>query len=74
MIKDFINITCVSGFVQWLVVFLIVLLINVLVIRFLWNTSLVKHITILKPVETLLDTLLLSLALTIFQGSCMSSA
>ena len=74
MIKDFLNIKSASGFLQWLVVFLIVLLINVLIIRFLWNTSLVKHITILKPVQTLLDTLLLSLALTMFQGSYMSSA
>ena len=73
MIKDFINIKCKSDFLQCLVVFIIVLLINVLIIRFLWNTSLVKHITVLKPVSTLLDTLLLSLALTIFQGSCITS-
>jgi hypothetical protein len=70
MIGDFVNIKSVSDFVQWLVVFLLVLLIYVLVIRFLWNTVLVKHITIFKPVETLLDTLLLAIALTILGGSC----
>ena len=73
MIKDFLNIKSLSGFASLMVVFLIVLLINVLVVRFLWNTALVKHISILKPVETLLDTLLLSIALTMFQGSCMSN-
>ena len=71
MIKDFLNIKSASGFLQFLVVFLIVLLINMLIVRFLWNTALVKHISILKPVSTLLDTLLLSIALTMFQGSCM---
>ena len=70
MISDFVNIKSVSDFVQWLVVFLLVLLIYVLIIRFLWNTVLVKHITIFKPVETLLDTLLLAIALTLVSGSC----
>ena len=71
MIKDFINIRDFSSFVQVLIVFFIVILINVLIVRFLWNTALVKHITVLKPVNTLLDTFLLSLAMTMFQGSCV---
>ena len=70
MISDFLRIKDLAGFVQWLVVFLLVLLIQVLVVRFLWNTVLVKHITILRPVEKLLDTLLLAIALTLFSGSC----
>jgi hypothetical protein len=65
MIKDFLNIKSASGFLQTLVVFLIVLLINVLIVRFLWNTALVKHITILRPATTLLDTLILSIALSL---------
>jgi hypothetical protein len=50
---------------QKLVFLAIGLLINILIIRFLWNTALVKHITVFKPATTLLDTLLLALALTI---------
>lgn len=73
MIKDFLNIKSASGFLQTLVVFFIVVLVNVLIVRFLWNTALVKHVSILKPVDTLFDTLLLSIALTMFQGSCMSA-
>ena len=73
MISDFVNIKSVSGFLEWLVLFLLLVLINVLVVRFLWNTVLVKHITIFRPVQTLLDTLLLSIALTMFQGRCMSN-
>jgi hypothetical protein len=71
MISDFVGIKNTGGFLKWLVVFLIVLFINVLVVRFLWNTVLVKHISIFKPVSSLLDTLLLSVALTMFQGRCM---
>ena len=71
MISDFINIKSSGGFLKWLVVFLLVLLINVLVVRFLWNTVLVKHITIFRPVQSLLDTLLLAIALTMFHGNCM---
>jgi hypothetical protein len=71
MIKDLVNISSFTDFVKWLIIFMILLLINVLVIRFLWNTVLVKHITVFRPVETLLDTFLLSVALSLFSGSCM---
>ena len=71
MISDFINIKSSTGFLKWLVVFLLVLFINVFVVRFLWNTVLVKHITIFRPVQSLLDTLLLAIALTMFHGNCM---
>lgn len=70
MIKDLVNISSFGDFVKWLIIFLLVLLIYVLVIRFLWNTVLVKHITIFKPVDKLIDTLLLAIALSLFTGSC----
>ena len=73
MISDFVNIQSASDFIKWLIVFLLVLLINVLIIRFLWNTVLVDHITVLKPVKTLLETLLLAIALTMFTGSCRAA-
>ena len=47
------------------VLFLIVLLISTFVVRFLWNNALVNHITILKPIRTLTDAFLLSLALNL---------
>ena len=73
MISDFINIKSSGGFLKWLVIFLLVLFINVFVVRFLWNTVLVKHITVLRPVQSLLDTLLLAIALTMFSGQCMKN-
>lgn len=72
MIQDFVNIQDTKSFLKTLVVFLVILLINMLVVRFLWNTALVKHISVLKRVDTLFDTFLLSIALTLFQGKCMA--
>jgi hypothetical protein len=37
------------------------------IMRFLWNGTLVKHITILTPVESLLQTFLLSLGIALFR-------
>jgi hypothetical protein len=74
MIKDLVNLSNFTDFLKWLVVFMLVLLIYVLIIRFLWNTVLVKHITVLRPADTLLDTFLLAIALSLFGGSCMCSS
>ena len=73
MIKDLVNLSNFTDFLKWLIIFMLILLIYVLVIRFLWNSVLVKHITILRPVDKLLDTFLLAIALSLFSGSCMSS-
>ena len=73
MIQDFVNIKSVTDFIKWLVVFALVLFINIFVVKFLWNNVLVKHISVLRPVQTMLETLLLAIALTMFNGRCMSS-
>jgi hypothetical protein len=50
-----------------LIVFAIYILILTLVLRFLWNKSLVKHISVLKTVDTLPQTLLLAIAIAMFK-------
>jgi hypothetical protein len=35
--------------------------------RFLWNGTLVKHITVLKPVDSLLHTFMLALGIALFK-------
>jgi hypothetical protein len=71
MIKDLVNLSSFADFLKWIIIFMLLLLIYVLIIRFLWNTVLVKHITVLRPVDKLLDTFLLAIALSLFSGSCM---
>ena len=46
------------------VAFVIIYFVNLLFVRYLWNNSLVKHVTILQPTTTLLETFLLALAIT----------
>ncbi len=35
--------------------------------RFLWNNTLVKHISVLRPVDSLMQTFLLSLGIALFR-------
>jgi len=53
-----------------LIELIIFILINTLMIRFLWNTALVKHITILAPLGSIKDALLLVIALNVIKSSC----
>jgi len=41
--------------------------ISTFLLRFLWNQGLVKHVSVLKPVDTLLDAFLLSLGLGVLK-------
>lgn len=50
-----------------IVIFLLYILIITLILRYLWNTTLVKHITVLRPVDTLLETFLLAIAIAMFK-------
>lgn len=49
------------------IVFLIFLTLMTVILRFLWNGTLVKHITVLKPVDTLTQTFLLALGISLFK-------
>lgn len=49
-------------------IFILVILVTTFVLRFTWNNSLVKHISVLKPIDTFLDALLLSISLTVIRG------
>jgi len=50
-----------------LLVFLAFVILMTFIMKFLWNSTLVPHITILKPVDTLLQTFLLSLGIALFR-------
>jgi amino acid permease len=51
-----------------IIVMLIYIIILTFLLRFLWNQSLVKHVSILKPVDSLWHTFLLSVAVAAFRG------
>ena len=49
-------------------IFVLVVLISTFLLRLVWNRSLVKHITIFKPIETMLDAFILALSLSIVRA------
>ena len=51
-----------------ILLFILVILVSTFVLRFTWNNSLVKHISVLKPLNTFLDALLLSISLAVIRG------
>jgi hypothetical protein len=50
-----------------LAIFIIYVILLTFVLRFLWNTVLVDHISILRKVDTLLNTFLLALGIAMFR-------
>ena len=49
-------------------VFVLNLLISTFILRLVWNRSLVKHISALKPIKSLVDAFILSLSIQIVRG------
>ena len=49
-------------------IFVLTVLISTFILRLVWNRSLVKHISVLKPISTLLDAFVLALSIQIVRG------
>lgn len=49
-------------------IFVLTVLISTFLLRLVWNRSLVKHISVLKPINTLLDAFVLALSIQIVRG------
>jgi len=48
---------------------LMVIIISAFILRWLWNKVLVPHITFVKPLNTLLDAFLMSIAIAVIRGA-----
>lgn len=68
MIKEIIKSRKPNDILVEILTFVLVVLITTFIIRFTWNNSLVKHITVLKPLKTFTDALLLSITINIFRS------
>lgn len=49
-------------------IFVLTVLISTFLLRLVWNRSLVKHISVLKPINTLVDAFVLALSIQIVRG------
>jgi len=68
MIQGLVNARKTRDALAELLTFILVILISTFVLRFLWNRSLVKHVSVLKKLDTFLDAFMLSLALAVVRG------
>jgi len=68
MIQGLVNARKAQDAITELLTFILMILITTFVLRFLWNRSLVKHVTVLKKLDTFLDAFILSLALAVVRG------
>jgi len=68
MIQGLVNARKTQDAITELLTCVLVILISTFVLRFLWNQSLVKHVTVLKKLDTFLDAFMLSLALAVVRG------
>ena len=68
MIKDLVKTKNASDALTEILILLISILISTLILRLLWNNALVKHVSVLKPIKSFVDALLLSIALTVLLG------
>ena len=57
-----------SDIVRELLVFTLSILISTFILRLVWNSSLVKHITVLKPINSMLDAFILSISIRVIAG------
>lgn len=68
MIKEVVNTRRPVDALTEILLFVLIILVSTFVLRFTWNNSLVKHITVLKPLNTFLDAFLLSISLAVMRG------
>jgi hypothetical protein len=68
MIRDVVVTEKTEDRVKLVVLYTVIILVSTFLLRFLWNESLVKHITVLKPIKSMLDAFLLSIALMVLRG------
>ena len=68
MIKEVAQSQTKSDMLTELLVFILNILIATFVLRFAWNRSLVPHITVLKPLESMLDAFILAISLSVVRG------
>ena len=68
MIQEVTKAQTKSDMLTEFLIFVLAILIGTFLLRLVWNRSLVKHITVLKPINSLLDAFILSLSLAVVRG------
>lgn len=64
MLNSFLNCKNSGECLRLLLIVLFVLFIQMFLIKYFWNKALVPYITVLKPISTLMDALMLSVGIS----------
>jgi hypothetical protein len=68
MIKDIMKAKSNKDALTEILMMVLSILVSTFILRFTWNNSLSKHISVLKPLSTFLDALLLSISIQVVRG------
>ena len=68
MFHSIIKSSNISDAIYNVAITLLIILISAFILKFLWNRVLVTHISVLKPLQTLLDAVLMSIAIAVIKG------
>jgi hypothetical protein len=68
MFKDLINAKSATEFLYTLTILVLIIVISAFILMFVWNRVLVPHITVLRPLSTLFEALLMSIAISVMRG------
>jgi len=68
MIKDITKARTKRQIIEEILIFVLTVLVSTFILRFTWNNSLSKHISVLKPIKSFFDALLLSISIQVFRG------
>ena len=68
MFKEIVKTQNKSDMLTELLSFVLNVLISTFVLRFAWNQSLAPHVTVLKPLKSMLDAFILALSLNVVRG------
>lgn len=68
MIKDITKARTKRQIIEEILIFVLTVLVSTFILRFTWNNSLSRHISVLKPIRSFFDALLLSISIQVFRG------
>ena len=68
MIKDITKARTKRQVIEEILIFVLTVLVSTFVLRFTWNNSLSKQVSVLKPIRSFFDALLLSISIQVFRG------
>ena len=68
MIRDIIKAKKTEQVITEVLLFTLVLLISTFILRYCWNRGLVKHVTVLKQINSFIDSLILSVGIASERG------